>query len=686
MDLFTADSLLFAPAATKRHETEKQARLFSGNVVTLRPRPKKTRVVDVEKLALEDTDTSIDMDLLFKKVEQAKSTKASRDKIRAVAKKTTTSQIWTEKYKPQRFLQLCSAGNEKQYRAIMHWIKKWAPVVFGEESSYKEVDPLGRPWKKILLVHGPLGIGKSAAVHLLAKQMGYAVQELNAANSMDALPQGGSGNAFQNANKALRLKITNALTSNAITAGGAPSCLVIDEIDTAVNCGDIVKVLSELVGADNRTHRKDQRKRRDFVLNRPIICIANDIYTNRQGAMERLRPMCEVVAFKKAEAKSNAIQTIKEHLMAVCQREKLALDYQVIGDVVDMCEGDIRACLNHLQFSGRPLDADLAPTMLRTNKDTQLLWFAMVDLLFKRNAHLSKDEDFLQLLDVVTNGGGKSACSSLGSLDKVVRGCFNRYLDAIHMQDDSLVKPGVVSDWLAYHELMRDDAYLNLVTLKMWTMFSEINPRHKPLVADMRLLEFDAVQAAKENSAAARRLVDRLPLSMRQRPDAFVCHTAPYLDHIMAPPRHDDADIAKVTDLVGRLNLKLESHRDLDTNTVSLHFQPSWDSLVNYNTAVNGVPPAAKAKQTQLRRHKLFPLILAEQVRRVAKPVVKRQLADLSNKPDKKKKPNGHFFKGRYDDLAVPAARDDAQRIWVKYHEGFSNAVRKNIGWHDLWV
>ena len=142
----------------------------------------------------------------------------------------------------------------------MQWLKKWSPVVFGDDILNTEnSDPLGRPYKKILLIHGPTGIGKTTISHILAKHMGYTVQELNAANSMDTLPQasGGGSTAYTNAASALKLKIVNALTSNSIHSQGKPSCLIIDEIDSLANINDVVKVLNDLVQADHRALNKN---------------------------------------------------------------------------------------------------------------------------------------------------------------------------------------------------------------------------------------------------------------------------------------------------------------------------------------------------------------------------------------------------------------------------------------------
>lgn len=48
------------------------------------------------------------------------------------------------------------------------------------------------------------------------------------------------------------------------------------------------------------------------------------------------------------------------------------------------------------------------------------------------------------------------------------------------------------------------------------------------------------------------------------------------------------------------------------------------------------------------------------------------------------------FFRDKYSSVPTTETqlRDDtsSSRIWIKYHEGYSDAVRKNIRWCDLWL
>ena len=749
----------------------KDVKLFNGRTITLIP---KVNVAPEEDTTSSSTSI-IDMNKLFSRAELKLKVRENERKIRLELEEreiatirnssneteqsceqndesrsaNTTKEIsgmWTDKYRPRSFVQLCSAGNDRQYRLILHWLKKWSSVVYREDLTRNDgVDSLGRPHRKILLVHGPTGIGKTTAVHLLAKQLGYAVQELNASNSMDTLPQADSSEGrWGNVNAALKLKIKNALTSNAITSNGKPSCLVIDEIDSAINSGDIVKVLNDLVASDQRSSRSKERddsekkkknKAKNFVLNRPIICIANDIYntsSTRMGGspMEKLRPLCEMVAFKKpviaktGRRGGNSLHSVKDHLQMITEKENWGYSSQDITEIVEVCDGDIRACLNHMQFNGAKergfsnnfsMSSDLL-------LDKQVSWFTMVDLLFKRDAKLRKEENFLALLDSFMNGTCKSVVSSSNSFDKVVKGCFHRYLDTVHLQDDSLLKPSEFSDWLSYYDQFSNSGgygldlhqYSGLVGLKAWSLFSEISPKklQNPFVD--KKLDYETFETGRQNSSLIKRLIDKTPISAKLAlgvdEEIYSCFFIPLLAKILSPDisakakskmvEFEKNTVEKVATIIKEFEIRMENERDLETGQVLLQYYPNWDGIVHYDNKFCPVPFVSAVKQNQLKRNLLFPLVTAElerlqMIQRAPKRILEvEKKLEVDEKRRKVKMGNSvDFFKARYDglnsqlvDMSKPDNEFHMARIWVKYHEGFSSAVRKNIGWEDIWM
>jgi len=772
----TRDEVETAPILPASHGY-KEAILFSGNTIKLQPR--KRNLVDVDQTSKElSSGGFMNMDVLFSKAKLKNSIKENNQKLEALStensgsitspssvsniaskssgisksSKFEDSKVWTEKYRPKAFFDLCSVGNDRQYRWVLQWLKKWSPIVYGESSIQEEgVDTLGRPLRKILLVHGPLGIGKTCAVHILAKQLGYNVEELNAANSTDTLPQGvNSGlEARQSGSQALKLKIMNALTTNSLTSNGKPSCLIIDEVDSAVNSNEIIRVLSDLVFNDQRTMHRESRepkepnkngkgKKKSFLLNRPIICIANDIYSTRSSRyggspMDKLRPLCEVVNFKKPQSTKSisgvkssgrAVKSIRDHLKWICEEEKLMFDYGQLGEVLEICDNDLRACINHLQFNGRQLKEHENTRISGgrvTSKDSQISWFSMVDLLFKRDPQLSKDENFESLLNIFMNGSGKSTVSSSSTFDKVIKGCFNKYLDVVHYQDDSLVKPSELSDWLYFYDHFgnhqADSSYSSLVALKIWSLFSDIRPYRgkESLVPNGKNLDFQSYETMTKNNSIIKRISENLPIHTKVSlggGDNFdtISYFLPYLSKIFSPELSskvksnlsdgEKKSLEKLTRFVKDFGVKLENERDFETGLVSLQFSPNWDSITMFDNTLTAVSFANSTKAVQLRRQALFPLVTNELQRLdMIRKSSKRDLSDnIDVKEEEKKKRVKHsssvdFFKGRYDSMFAQTQTNEPKanvhevsRIWVKYHEGFSNAVRKTIGWDDIWT
>ena len=159
-----------------------------------------------------------------------------------------------------------------------------------------------------LLIFGPPGIGKSAAVHLLAKENGWNVVELNASDYRDK--------------ETIEDRLISAATSR--TLFGGKNLILLDEIDEIAAGFD--KGAGSAIG-DLIAHAKN-----------PVIFIANDMWDQ---SITFLRGKTEAIAFKRVP-----IDTIEVVLMRLCNRFSLKANKTIISMIANRANGDVRSAIN----------------------------------------------------------------------------------------------------------------------------------------------------------------------------------------------------------------------------------------------------------------------------------------------------------------------------------------------------
>lgn len=116
-----------------------------------------------------------------------------------VANDTLNDELWVDKYRPRSYLELLS--DETVNRQLLYWLKLWDKIVFNrniikpkkqsmfgkkkdinEKKDIEEVDNRGYPIKRIALLSGPPGLGKTTLAHIAARHAGYNIVEINASD------------------------------------------------------------------------------------------------------------------------------------------------------------------------------------------------------------------------------------------------------------------------------------------------------------------------------------------------------------------------------------------------------------------------------------------------------------------------------------------------------------------------
>ncbi|XP_068202844.1 chromosome transmission fidelity protein 18 homolog [Palaemon carinicauda] len=259
--------------------------------------------------------------------------------------------LWVEKYKPKHYLDLLS--DESTNRVVLQWVKLWDKVVFGKEKKSRpkeekknkekfkvfpkkpgtevitELDENGRPAQKVILLCGPPGLGKTTLAHIIARHAGYNPVEMNASDDRSV--------------EVFRKNLENATSMKAVMGvDKRPNCLIIDEIDgaPAPSINWLVNLLSGKATADSGAKKK--KKDNAMLLQRPVICICNELYT---PALRPLRLLALVIQFPPTHS-----TRLAQRLSEVCRRQRLKADLTVLMALCDKMENDIRGCMSVLQF------------------------------------------------------------------------------------------------------------------------------------------------------------------------------------------------------------------------------------------------------------------------------------------------------------------------------------------------
>ena len=143
---------------------------------------------------------------------------------------------WIRKYEPIRFIELLS--DELINRNVLTWMKSWDQIVFKkkvkkEEEKYqffrrgngqyhhRSHFAVQFNYKKLILLAGPPGCGKTTLARVVARHCGYHYEEINASDDRSA--------------KALITKIDSFVTNKTVGRQQKPVCVIIDEVDGALD-------------------------------------------------------------------------------------------------------------------------------------------------------------------------------------------------------------------------------------------------------------------------------------------------------------------------------------------------------------------------------------------------------------------------------------------------------------------
>ncbi|OGM50829.1 chromosome transmission fidelity protein 18 [Aspergillus bombycis] len=497
-------------------------RLVAGRSTTAPGRAQKSYYgIDIHRL----------MDEAAQEVEQSKTSRpppvpAVRQSIEAAEgnqkdRKAATI-MWTEKYRARKFTELI--GDERTHRSVMRWLKGWESIVYpnlARSNPKKPNNEEERPHRKVMLLCGPPGLGKTTLAHVCAKQAGYEVLEINASDdrSKDVV-KGRIRDALGTENvKGMNVEVGEKKVRKA----ARPVCVVVDEVDGVVGGsggggeGGFMKALIDLVLLDQKNASRSseqntagrKRKGDNFRFLRPLILVCNDVYhpslrplrASSVAEMIHVRqaPLENVVSRMRGIFNLEGIPADNDGVRRLCEASwGVARRKQANSKNSGTAEGDIRSVLVAAEWVAHKLKYESVESMRLTRRwlEQNVLSEAaggnsffkglnrggvrdIVDRVFTQGAGFAdvpiNAESFRDPFDDnaktpvgVADLKKRHAINRLremvdasGDYDRCVTECFTSYPLQTYQDDTFLSKPNNAYDWLHFHDTISSKVFSN---------------------------------------------------------------------------------------------------------------------------------------------------------------------------------------------------------------------------------
>ncbi|MCE7738444.1 MAG: replication factor C large subunit [Candidatus Heimdallarchaeota archaeon] len=269
---------------------------------------------------------------------------------------------WVEKYRPERLEDF--VGNKEAIQKLENWLKSW-----------------NQQRKKVVLLAGPAGVGKTSVVYYLIKKYDYEFVEVNASDKRNK--------------KAVELLVGKSSTEGTVLQGARVRKLIlVDEADG-------------LFGNEDRGGGSALTKAVTMTRT-PIICTANDPSASSLKSAKKNMLVIEFHSLKEEEILTLLKKIVKE--------EKLDINEETLIAITKNSGGDARSAINDLEgasFGIKDVKIIFNPRNQKYSLDSALNnIFGAKDFASAKRALDGVDVDYRELLTYVYEHAYKQADSS----------------------------------------------------------------------------------------------------------------------------------------------------------------------------------------------------------------------------------------------------------------------------------
>ncbi|XP_050212317.1 uncharacterized protein LOC126662589 isoform X2 [Mercurialis annua] len=307
------------------------------------------------------------------------------------------SRLWTDKYQPQKVAEIC--GNYDSVKFLSEWLLNWCqkgPQAGIECSGTDEYDIQDPDYhssdsetiseedslKNILLITGPVGSGKSAAVYACAKEHGFRVLEANASECRNGAVLKERFGALESQStldsqlfqwsqeSSVEFQNVDVVKSPTVI----PHCKALQEIGNQMI--EVIPIpdediLHEATKTSDKFVYKDNVAASGQEQFKPLILFedVDVVFAEDRGFVSAIQQIADKVKapmiltsnsdkpvlpdnLDRLELcfKMPLQEELLQHLHKVCAAEKINVHPHLAEELIEFCHRDIRKSIMHLQF------------------------------------------------------------------------------------------------------------------------------------------------------------------------------------------------------------------------------------------------------------------------------------------------------------------------------------------------
>ncbi|XP_034178383.2 chromosome transmission fidelity protein 18 homolog [Osmia lignaria lignaria] len=621
----------------------------------------------------------------------------------SVIETNENDELWVDKYRPRSYIELLS--DESVNRHLLHWIKLWDKVVFNrnyvpskkeklqstfgnrkfiKNEVFEEVDSSGFPIRRVVLLTGPPGLGKTTLAHLAAKHAGYNVVEINASDERNP-------DAFR--------QVLLASTQMKAVMGNdpRPNCLVLDEIDGAP-AASIDLLIKFVQGKLTTKSKKDKTKsnKKSNICHRPVICICNEPYT---PSLRALRAIALIIPVPEV-----SLARLADRLMKISQREQLKVNPHALMKLVEISGCDIRSCLGALQYMGGiRLGDNLSFALKDSRKGLFDSWKQILTIPVNKNGILPISERVRLVLKTVQQG----------ETEKLAQGIFHNYPEVCN---EKLNYISTCLQWFQfYDEICSSVGHLQNWSIMPYTNYAFVTWHlYFSKARTVRLSYPSIVYEAQQKSEKSIGILTSVHRNSGCDSTVLAVDIAPFLPDLLSPrlrtisghlhSNKEKDDIARIVNVLLQFGLSFTQERSLD-GIYNYKLDPNIFEIAIFPGCKQHRSLAYSVKQIivqeldaeRLRRSANAIKVITNSTQNENKNISEQ---NVTTKPvgsevaiDEQTKTKEIVYKDFFG--RVIKVNPDKQKttnailmekypVWYKYKQGYSNAVRRFIKMKDF--